>query len=92
MANDTRISRINSLFPKRKPHTDSILLSDGILLSGVPDRAQEKGSTALNLLVRAFFLFAMVTGSLGGMLSAFNISYAKWAFFLTAFLVSLYCS
>ena len=92
MANDTRISRINSLFPKRKPHTDSILLSDGILLSGVPDRTQETGSTALNLLVRAFFLFAMVTGSLGGMLSAFDISYAKWAFFLTAFLVSLYCS
>lgn len=79
-------------FPRRNAHIDVIQLSEGILLSSSMNRTSEKAGTKLNLLVRAFFLFAIVTGSLGGMLSAFNISYTKWAFFLTAFLASLYCA
>jgi len=68
----------------------NIFLSEGILLSGGLCE-QRKGKLA-NLLVRAFCLFAIVTGSLGGMLSAFDISYEKWTFFLSAALASLYCA
>ncbi len=74
---------------KNKKHTD-IVLSEGILLTGGLHR-QYKGALS-NLLVRAVFLFAIVVGSLGGMLSAFQISYAKWAFFLSAFLAAFYCA
>lgn len=74
---------------KKKKQTD-IVLSEGILLDGSLKRQRE--GTFLSLLVRAVFLFAIVTGSLGGMLSAFHISYAKWAFFLSAFLAAFYCA
>lgn len=74
---------------KNKKHAD-IVLSEGILLTGGLHR-QHKGALS-NLLVRAVFLFAIVVGSLGGMLSAFRISYAKWAFFLSAFLAAFYCA
>ncbi len=74
---------------KKKKQTDRIL-SEGILLTDGFDTPRE--GTLSNLLVRAFFLFAIVAGSLGGMLSAFHISYAKWAFFLTALLAALYCA
>lgn len=77
-----------SYLPKRKQ--PDILLSEGILLTDGIYRKRE-GRLA-NLLVRAAFLFAIVTGSLGGMLSAFHISYAKWAFFLSAFIAALYCA
>jgi hypothetical protein len=50
---------------KNKKHTD-IVLSEGILLTGGLHR-QYKGALS-NLLVRAVFLFAIVVGSLGGML------------------------
>lgn len=66
------------------------MLSEGIMLSG-GFHEQREGILA-DYFVRAIFLFAMVTGSLGGMLSAFDVSYAKWAFFLAAFLASLYCA
>lgn len=74
---------------KKKKHTD-IVLSEGILLTGSLYRRRE--GKLNNLLVRALFLFAIVVGSLGGMLSAFQISYAKWAFFLSAFLAAFYCA
>lgn len=74
---------------KNKKQTD-IVLSEGILLTGSLYR-QREGKFS-NLLVRAVFLFAIVVGSLGGMLSAFHISYAKWAFFLCAFLAAFYCA
>ena len=72
----------------------NIVLSEGILLSdGIPGQSiGNKADSRSNLLVRAFFLFAIVTGSLGGMLSAFHISYAKWAFFLSALVAALYCA
>lgn len=72
----------------------NIVLSEGILLSdGLSLQNSEKKTVSRsNLLVRAFFLFAIVTGSLGGMLSAFHISYAKWAFFLSALIAALYCA
>ena len=68
--------------------SEGILLSDGLSGQGSEHRADNR----INLLVRAFFLFAIVTGSLGGMLSAFHISYAKWAFFLSALVAALYCA
>lgn len=74
---------------KEKKRQD-ILLSEGILLSGVS--AGQREGRWMNLFVRAIFLFALVTGSLGGMLSAFHISYAKWAFFVTTLLAALYCA
>lgn len=74
---------------KEKKRQD-ILLSEGILLSAVSDGQRE--GRWMNLYVRALFLFALVTGSLGGMLSAFHISYAKWAFIVTALLAALYCA
>lgn len=74
---------------KEKKQPD-ILLSEGIMLAG-GFHEQREGRWA-DLFARAIFLFAMVTGSLGGMLSAFDVSYAKWAFFLSAFLASLYCA
>lgn len=74
---------------KEKKRQD-ILLSEGILLSGVSDGQRE--GRWLNIFVRSIFLFALVTGSLGGMLSAFHISYAKWAFIVTALLAALYCA
>ncbi|MDE7257965.1 MAG: hypothetical protein K2N77_01800, partial [Lachnospiraceae bacterium] len=78
---------------KRKSQ-QNIVLSEGIILSeDLPTySADEPYSRWSNLLVRALFLFAIVTGSLGGMLSAFHISYAKWAFFLSALLAALYCA
>lgn len=75
---------------KEKEKQPDILLSEGILLSGGFYEQREKKWTGW--LVRALFLFAIVTGSLGGMLSAFDISYEKWAFFLSALLASLYCA
>lgn len=74
---------------KRKKQQD-ILLSEGIILSGCFGGKRER--TWANLLVRAVFLFAIVTGSLGGMLSAFHISYAKWTFFLFALLTAFHCA
>lgn len=78
---------------KRKSQ-QNIILSEGIILSeDISARStDEPFSRWGNLLVRAMFLFAIVTGSLGGMLSAFHISYAKWAFFLSALLAALYCA
>lgn len=72
----------------------NIVLSEGILLSDSLSalNSANKADRRINLLVRAFFLFAIVTGSLGGMLSAFHISYAKWAFFLSALVAALYCA
>lgn len=72
----------------------NIVLSEGILLTDdlSGHSAEEKGDRLSSLLVRAFFLFAIVTGSLGGMLSAFHISYAKWGFFLSALIAALYCA
>lgn len=74
----------------RKKEQQDILLSEGIRLSaGGLKRGEDRW---LNLFVRAAFLFAIVTGSLGGMLSAFEISYSKWTFFLCAFFAALYCA
>lgn len=75
---------------KRKEKQPDILLSEGILLSGGFCEQQEKKWA--NWFVRALILFAIVVGSLGGMLSAFDISYEKWAFLLTALAASLYCA
>ncbi|MDE6844516.1 MAG: transglutaminase-like domain-containing protein [Lachnospiraceae bacterium] len=75
---------------QKKKNKPDILLSEGIILSGCFYEKRE--GTWANLLVRAIFLFAIVTGSLGGMLSAFQISYIKWAFFLTALFAALYCA
>lgn len=69
---------------------ESILLSEGILLSG--DFCEPRERRWTDFFVRAFFLFAIVTGSLGGMLSAFDISYDKWIFFAAALLSALYCA
>lgn len=79
-----------SIRKKKDRNKQPILLSEGIMLSD--DFSEQHEGRLANLLVRAMFLFAIVTGSLGGMLSAFDISYAKWAFFLSAFLASLYCA
>lgn len=78
----------------KKKRQQNIVLSEGIILSGgLPGQnTDEPLSKWSNVLVRALFLFAIVTGSLGGMLSAFHISYAKWAFFLSALLAALYCA
>lgn len=67
-----------------------IALSEGIFLNGDFCERREKQWT--DFFVRAFFLFAIVTGSLGGMLSAFDIAYEKAGFFAVALLVSLYCA
>ena len=75
---------------RKKKNNPDILLSEGIILTRGLDRKCE--GTWTNLFVRAVFLFAIVTGSLGGMLSAFDISYVKWAFFLSAFLSAVYCA
>lgn len=71
-----------------------IVLSEGIILSEDLNSISAGGKKDRhgNVLVRAFFLFAIVTGSLGGMLSAFQISYAKGAFFLSALAAALYCA
>ena len=78
----------------KKKSQPNIELSEGIILSEdlFAHSADEPYSRWSNLLVRALFLFAIVTGSLGGMLSAFHISYAKWTFFLSALLAALYCA
>lgn len=68
----------------------TILLSEGIELSGSFCEARERRWT--DFLVRAFMLFAIVAGSLGGMLSAFGISYDKWIFFAACLLSALYCA
>ena len=67
-----------------------ILLSEGILLSG--DFCEQREKRWTDYLVRVLSLFAIVTGSLGGMLSAFNIPYEKWVFFMAALIASLYCA
>lgn len=67
-----------------------IYLSEGIILSGSFNEKPEKRWP--DFFVRALSLFAIVTGSLGGMLSAFGIAYEKRAFFAAALLASLYCS
>lgn len=69
---------------------EPILLSEGILLSG--DFCEPRERRWTDFFVRTFFLFAIVTGSLGGMLSAFGISYDKWIFFAAALLSALYCA
>lgn len=75
---------------QKKKRQPEIVLSEGILLT---DGFERHGEGRLGgLLVRAFFLFAIVTGSLGGMLSSFHISYHKWAFFLSALAAALYCA
>lgn len=74
----------------KKKQQQDILLSDGIRLS--ESFPEQRGDKWTNLLMRAAFLFAIVTGSLGGMLSAFQISYSRWAFFLSALLAALYCA
>ncbi|MBD5402343.1 hypothetical protein HDR58_06035 [bacterium] len=78
----------------KKKSQQNIVLSEGIILSEDLSAHSEDDPYGRwgNLLVRALFLFAIVTGSLGGMLSAFHISYAKWAFFLSALLAALYCA
>ncbi|MDE7267361.1 MAG: transglutaminase-like domain-containing protein, partial [Lachnospiraceae bacterium] len=67
-----------------------ILLSEGIILSG--DFCEQREKRWTDYFVRVLFLFAIVTGSLGGMLSAFDITYEKWVFFMAAFIASLYCA
>ena len=77
----------------RKMYTkqqEPIILSEGILLSG--DFCEPRERRWTDFFVRAFFLFAIVTGSLGGMLSAFDIAYDKWIFFAAALLSALYCA
>ena len=71
---------------KKQPQ---ILLSEGIILSG--DFCEQREKRWTDYFVRVLSLFAIVTGSLGGMLSAFDISYEKWAFLIAAFLSALYC-
>ncbi len=73
-----------------KKKQEKIALSEGIFLNGDFCERREKQWT--DFFVRAFFLFAIVTGSLGGMLSAFDIAYEKAGFFAVALLVSLYCA
>lgn len=89
IAHNWRFVSMADILRKKKNKPD-ILLSEGIILSG--GFYEKREGTWTNLLVRAIFLFAIVTGSLGGMLSAFHISYVKWAFFLTALFAALYCA
>lgn len=67
-----------------------IVLSEGIILSG--DFCEQREKRWTDYFVRALSLFAIVTGSLGGMLSAFSITYEKWVFFMAALIASLYCA
>lgn len=69
---------------------EKILLSEGILLSD--DFGETREKRWADFFARAFFLFAIVAGSLGGMLSAFDISYDKWIFFASCLLSALYCA
>lgn len=69
---------------------ERILLSEGVILSD--DFGETREKRWADFFVRAFFLFAIVTGSLGGMLSAFDISYDKWIFFAACLLSALYCA
>lgn len=75
---------------KMQKKQEKILLSEGIVLSGDFCEQHEKRWT--DYIVRTLFLSAIIIGSLGGMLSAFNISYERWAFFIAAFLSALYCA
>ncbi|MDE6364132.1 MAG: transglutaminase-like domain-containing protein, partial [Lachnospiraceae bacterium] len=79
-----------NIIRKNRKQQEKIALSDGIFLSGDFCERQEKRWS--DFFVRTFFLFAIVVGSLGGMLSAFGITYEKWFFFIAALLVSLYCA
>lgn len=72
---------------KKQPQ---ILLSEGIILSG--DFCEQREKRWTDYFVRVLSLFAIVTGSLGGMLSAFDITYEKWIFFMAALIASLYCA
>lgn len=72
---------------KKRPQ---IVLSEGIILSG--DFCEQREKRWTDYFVRALSLFAIVTGSLGGMLSAFDITYEKWVFFMAALIASLYCA
>lgn len=67
-----------------------IFLSEGIILSD--DFGETREKRWADFFVRAFFLFAIVAGSLGGMLSAFDISYDRWIFFAACLLSALYCA
>lgn len=69
---------------------DKIILSEGILLSG--DFCEQREKRWTDYFVRVLYLFAIVTGSLGGMLSAFDITYEKRIFFMAALIASLYCA
>lgn len=80
----------NNKITNNRKEQPPILLSDGIILSGSFCEQREKRWT--DYFVRAMVLFAIVTGSLGGMLSAFDISYEKRAFFAAALLASFYCA
>lgn len=57
---------------KEEPHKGDIALAKGIYLK-VP--VMENGSTILNSFLRSLIVFLLVFGSLGGFLSAFDISY-----------------
>lgn len=72
---------------KKQPQ---IVLSEGIVLSG--DFCEQREKRWTDYFVRVLSLFAIVTGSLGGMLSAFDITYEKWVFFMAALIASLYCA
>ena len=72
---------------KKQPQ---IILSEGILLS--VDFCEKREKRWTDYFVRVLSLFAIVTGSLGGMLSAFDITYEKWIFFMAALIASLYCA
>lgn len=79
---------------RNRKNLQDIVLSEGIILTDdlAGTNTGNKNDSRVNMLVRAFFLFAIVTGSLGGMLSAFQITYAKGAFFLSALVAALYCA
>ena len=72
---------------KKQPQ---IVLSEGIILSG--DFCEQREKRWTDYFVRVLSLFAIVTGSLGGMLSAFDITYEKWVFFMAVLIASLYCA
>ncbi len=74
---------------KEEPHKGDVLLAQGIYLR---PPVMDNGHLVLNCFLRSLIVFLLVFGSIGGFLSAFNISYHYLLVLVMYFLLSMYFS
>ncbi len=80
------------LFRRKKKddiHKGDLLVTDGIYLK---QASMHNGNIVLNCFLRALIVFFLVLGSIGGFLSAFNISYNYIMVIIVYLILSMYFS